>query len=278
MKKLWLLVAILTALALLLVACSSDSGLPKRPGEYDVQSKSISYDGHAYSFYWVDKDKSIHQASKENLKMMQDTRTYLEVQGNEPILHLAPEDPIAVQGEDRNGSYSSPWFPFMAGAMLGKMTGPINQPYAGSPPVDPRTPTYHYPPSDTFGRDDTLQGSVTNNKPSAPDYSKVSPAPNAVSGKSQGTGAGTAASGKSTGATAGQSGGTGSGTAASEKGGFKSGSSSYSSKSGSTGSGSPKVGGGSGKSSGSSGKSSGGSSGSRSSGGRSGGGGRGGGK
>ncbi|MCL4534575.1 MAG: hypothetical protein M1370_05375 [Bacteroidetes bacterium] len=272
LDKRWLLVAMLAALALLLVACG-DSGLPKQPGEYAIQPKSITYDGQDYSFYWIDKDKSIHRASKEDLKMMGDTRTYLEMQGKEPILHLSSDDPIAVQAEDRHGSYSSPWFPFMAGAMVGRMTGPSNQPYAGSPPTDPHTPTYHYPPADTFGRDDTLQGSITNNKPSAPDYGKVSPAPNAVSGKSEGTGAGTAASGKS-GTTAGQSGGTGSGAAASEKGGFKSGGSSYSSKGGTTGS--PKVGGGSGKSSSSSGKSSGSSG--RSSGGRSGGGGRGGGK
>ncbi|MDP2659496.1 MAG: hypothetical protein Q8R28_02035 [Dehalococcoidia bacterium] len=264
------LLAVLSVLVILLAACSS-SGLPKNAGEYDVQAKSVVYDGRDYSFYWVDQNKTIQPARLENLKMVQDSRTYLEMQGSEPVLHLSPDDPITVEGEDRQGGFSTFWFPFMLGSVIGGGRGPVvvNQPYPGTSQTSRGTPTYHYPPSGDFGRDDTLGGSVTNNKPSSPDYSKVTPAPNAVSGKSAGTGAGAAASDKS-GAVSGQSGGAGAGAAATNKGGFKAGGSSFSSKS--SGSSSPKVGGGSGMSSG--GKSSGGSS----SGGRAGGGGRGGGK
>lgn len=271
MHKKWFLVTILAALSLLLASCSG-SGLPKQPGEYGVQPKSVVYDGEEYSFHWVEKDNSLHPARLENLKMVQDTRTYLEMQGDTPVLHLDEEESITVKGEDRNGPFQSFWFPFLLGRITGG-GGPVivNQPYPGSPQTPRNVPTYHYPPSDSFGRDDTLNGSVTNNKPSTPDYSKVSPAPYAVSGKTGGAGSGTASSEKA-GSIGGQSGGSGAGSAASNKGGFKSGSSSYSSKS--VGGSSPKVGAGSGKSSGSSGSSGS----SRSSGGRSSGGGRGGGK
>ncbi len=268
-RKKWLLLAILSAFALFLASCSGGSGLPKTPGEYDVQAKSVSYDGREYAFHWIDRNKTIQRARVENLKMVQDSRTYLEMQGNEPVLHLSQDDPITVEGEDRQGGFSTFWFPFMLGSVLGSGGPVINQPYPGTSQTSRGTPTYHYPPSGDFGRDDTLSGSVTNTKPAPPDYSKVTPAPNAVSGKSAGTGAGAAATDKS-GAVSGQSGGAGAGAAATNKGGFKSGTSSYSSKS--SGGSSPKVGGGSGMSTG--GKSSGG----RSSGGRAGGGGRGGGK
>ncbi|MCL4369175.1 MAG: isoprenylcysteine carboxylmethyltransferase family protein [Actinobacteria bacterium] len=230
--KRWFLLAIMSALVLLLSACSSN-GLPKQPGDYDVQPKSVAYDGRDYTFYWVAKDNSLQSARLDNLKMVQDSRTYLEMRSDGPVLHLSPDDPVTVRGEDRQGSFDTFWFPFLLGRMTGGGGGPviINQPYPGTPQTPNNVPTYHYPPSSDFGRDDTLNGSVTNNKPSTPDYSRVTPAPYAVSGKSSGAGGGTAATGKS-GAASGQSGGTGSGSAATQKGGFQSGSSSYSSKSG----------------------------------------------
>jgi len=184
------LLAVMAILTLLLAACSS-SGLPKQPGEYDLQPKTIAYDGREYSFSWADKDKSLHASRQDNIKMVQDSRSYLEMRGAEPVLHLAPEESITIRGEDRRGPFETFWFPFMIGQMMGG-GGPvvINQPYPGSPQAPRDTPTYHYPPAGSFGRDDTLNGSITNNKPSAPDYSKVAPAPYAVSGKSGGTGSG----------------------------------------------------------------------------------------
>jgi hypothetical protein len=249
-----LIVVVISVLGLLGSCGGSD--LPTQPGEYSIQPKSLTYDGQEYSFYWVDKDKSVHHASVEHLKMVQDERTFLEVkgQGEEPVLHLTNQDPILVKGEDDRGRYESPWLPFAAGALIGHS---LSSPYPGSPYYDDRTPVYRYPPTSSFGRDDTINGSITNNKASAPDYKSISSNPNAVSGASGGTGGGTAASGKSGGgAASGASGGTGTGSAATNKGGFAAGSSSFSSGSSS----SSKVGGGSGKSSTSS------SSGSRSSG------------
>jgi len=52
------------------------------------------------------------------------------------------------------------------------------------------TPAYRYPPTDTFSRGDSLHGSETTTRPSPPDYRKVQPAPNAVSGQNGGTGGG----------------------------------------------------------------------------------------
>ena len=252
MHKKWLLQIVVPAVALVLLACSS-SGLPKQAGQYDIQPKSLAYDGEEYSFYWVDRDKSVHLARMDDIKMVQDSRTFLDVQGDEPILHLAEEDPITVRGEDRRGPFDTFWFPFLMGQMLaGRGPVVINQPYPGSPETPRNVPTYHYPPAGSFGRDDTLNGSVTNSKPSSPNYERVAPAPYAVSGKSGGAGAGTAATGKQPGDISGQAGGVGTGTAVSEKGGFRSGTSSFSSKSG--GASSPKVGGGSGRSSGGGGK------------------------
>lgn len=234
MKDKCIRAALFITVFLLLLGCSSSRGLPPAPGEYEIKSQSLTWDGSDYEFYWKDNNGELHRASSEMLKMVEDTRTYLEVSDGEPIMHLANEDPIAIRGEDRNGSFTTPWFPFFLGTMMGGgFGGPvvINQPYPGTPPPTTGKPTYHYPPTDTFGRDESLHGSVTNNKPAAPDYTRVKPAPYSVSGQSGGTGGGTAASNKSTGAS-GQAGGTGSGSAASSKGGFATGSSSYRARSG----------------------------------------------
>jgi hypothetical protein len=188
------------------------------------------------------------------LRLVRDPdKTYLEVPGSgDPILHLKEDEPIAVEGQDRDGSFSSSWFPFFLGTALGSQLGGnrggtviINQPAPGERgSYDASTPAYRYPPTGTFGRDDDLHGSVDSSKPQTPDYSKVQSQPYATSGKSSGTGGGTSATNKSAGsvnATSGQSGGTGGGTAASGKGGFRSGDQSFSSKS----SGSSSVGAGS---------------------------------
>ena len=79
-------------------------------------------------------------------------------------------------------------------------------------------PAYRYPPTDTFGRGDTIQGSTSSTRPLTSDARKVSPVGDTVSGQSGGTGSGSAASSKGTTGTSGQAGGTGSGSAASSKG------------------------------------------------------------
>jgi hypothetical protein len=184
------------------------------------------------------------------LRLVRDPdRTFLEVPqgGGDAILHLREDEPIAVQGQDHQGAFSSPWFPFLLGATLGNTLGGgfggrsggqtiiINNPAPGERSADPASPAYRYPPTGSFGRDESLHGSIDTSKPQVPDYSKVQPSPYATAGQSSGTGGGAAASNKSpsgqttgvTNATSGQSGGTGSGVAASSKGGFANGTQSF---------------------------------------------------
>lgn len=208
-----LLVALL---ALLTAACGGgNTGFPRSPGQYAIQPGSITYDGDRYSLLWVDVDGSVHPAEGRDVRMQRDERTFLEIGNGSPVIHLAEEEAVVVRGRDRDGEFETLWFPFFLGRTLGGGPVIINQPYPGDAPA--RGPTYQYPPTDTFGRDDELHGSIQRSKPEAPDYSKVPPAPYAVSGQAAGTGAGTAASNKPVGPTSGQSGGTGSGTAASSK-------------------------------------------------------------
>ncbi|MCC7106766.1 MAG: hypothetical protein IT307_16660 [Chloroflexi bacterium] len=230
-------------LGLLLVfttACGSgNSGFPRDKGDYSIQPNSLTYDGESYAFFWVDASGGLHQAKGKDVRLVQnDARTYLTVGDGSPIVHLKADEGIIVRGRDRGGEYSTSWFPFFAGYALGGMGN-----WGGyRPPPDTlsgdRTPSYRYPPTDSFGRDEQLNGSISQPKAQTPDYSKVAPAPYSVSGQSGGTGGGNAATNKSTGPLSGQAGGTGAGSAASNKGTF--------SAKPSTGSGGTGVGGGSG--------------------------------
>ena len=252
LRPLSAVLAALFVLSLITSACGSGNGAPSTPGQYSVQKDSVHFDGDRYQLYWADNNGSLHQMETKNLRLVRDPdRTFLDVPqgGGDPILHLREDEPITVAGQDHQGAFSSPWFPFLAGAALGNMLGGrgggggqtviINNPVPGERYYDPGTPTYRYPPTGSFGRDDQLVGSVDSSKPQTPDYTKIQPAPYATAGKSSGTGGGVAASNKSAGgaasvgnATAGQSGGTGGGVAASSKGGFANGSQSFASSSG----------------------------------------------
>jgi hypothetical protein len=246
MKSARILLALVVALSLFASACSGGSGAPSSPGQYLVQRDSVHFDGDRYQLYWADPGGSLHHMDTHNLRLVQDPNgTFLEVPqgGGDPILHLRQDEPITVDGQDRQGAFGSPWFPFLLGATLGNTFGGgrggqtivINNPAPGeSRSYDPSTPAYRYPPTGSFGRDDELHGSLDSSKAQTPDYTRVQPAPYASTGKTSGTGGGNAASNKSTvsgvsNATSAQSGGSGSGTAASAKGGFSSGSQSYSS-------------------------------------------------
>ncbi len=228
------LASLLAVLGLLLAACSANRGLPDEAGHYDIVKGSVSFDGEKYELLWLDRGGRAHLASGPDFRLVQDERNFLEVGEDSPIIHLREDEPVAVRGQDSRGDFTSFWFPFMLGQVLSSPGPVISQPAPGTtynPP--PRTPSYRYPPTDTFGRDDTLHGSVTNDRPVPPDYGRVRPAPYAVSGQSGGTGSGTAATNKMAAPASGQSGGTGPGTAATSKGGFKSGAFSYAEKSGS---------------------------------------------
>jgi hypothetical protein len=249
MKSARILLSLVVALSLFASACGATSSAPSSPGQYPVQKDSVHFDGDRYQLYWADPGGSLHHLDTHNLRLVQDPNgTFLEVPqaGGDPILHLRQDEPITVEGQDRQGAFSSPWFPFLLGATLGNAFGGgrggqtivINNPAPGeSRSYDASTPAYRYPPTGSFGRDDELHGSLDSSKPQTPDYSRVQPAPYASTGKTSGTGGGSAASNKggssissgASNATSAQSGGSGSGTAASGKGGFSSGSQSYTS-------------------------------------------------
>jgi hypothetical protein len=246
-----ILLATLFVLSIAASACSgTGGGAPSSPGQYSVQKDSVRFDGERYQLYWADNNGSLHHLDTRTLRLVRDPdRTFLEVPqgGGDPILHMREDEPIAVQGQDHQGAFSSPWFPFLLGAAVGNAFGGgfggrgggqttiINNPAPGERSYDASAPTYRYPPTGTFGRDEELHGTLDSSKAQAPDYSKVQPSPYATAGKSSGTGGGTAASNKSVGggpagvtnATSGQSGGTGTGAAASSKGGFANGSQSF---------------------------------------------------
>jgi hypothetical protein len=240
------LIASLFLLSIVSSACSAGDGAPSAPGQYSVQKNSVRFDGERYQLYWSDNNGSLHQLDSRKLRLVRDPdRTFLEVPqgGGDPILHMKEDEPITVQGQDHQGAFSSPWFPFLIGAAVGNAFGGgfggrgggqtviINNPAPGERSYDANSPAYRYPPTGSFGRDESLHGTVDTSKPQPPDYSKVQPSPYATAGQSSGTGGGAAASNKSvTGsgnATSGQSGGTGSGLAASSKGGFANGSQSF---------------------------------------------------
>ena len=199
------------------------SDLPRRPGDYAIQNNEIRFDGQNYVFRWIDQDGSIHQAEDDDVKMVQDESTFLRVNGGS-TLHLAPNQSVGVEARDERGNFHTPWFPFLFGSPFG---GPVIvvPPGTGG---DTRTPSYRYPPTDTFGRDESLGGSVPSSRPAPPDYTRIPNARDTVGGQSGGTGGGAAASGRGVSPTGGQAGGVGSGSAASGKGGFRTGPSAYS--------------------------------------------------
>jgi hypothetical protein len=204
------LVAALFVVSLITTACASGSTLPAA-GTYSVQKDSVQFDGERYQLYYADASGAVKHLETKNLKMVRDeSRTYLEVPSSgDPVLHMREDEPIHVQGQDQNGAFSSPWFPFLLGAMLGNSMG------GGF-----GTPTYRYPPTGTFGRDEQLRGSIESQRPQLPDYSKVQPAPNATTGQASGTGGGNAASNKAPTTS----------NAATNKGGFANGSQSFASR------------------------------------------------
>jgi hypothetical protein len=215
------LVVLASLLAIITAACGDgNNGFPKQAGQYTIQPGSLSYDGKSYTLLWSDAIGQFQKAEGRNVRMERDERTFLEVGNSSPVIHLKEDEAVTVRGRDRDGAFESPWFPFFLGyAVGGGLSGPtINQRYPGDSYRG--GPTYQYPPTDSFGRGDSLHGSIERSKAEAPDYSKVQPAPYAVSGQSGGTGGGNAATNKATGANSGQSGGTGSGSAASNKGTF----------------------------------------------------------
>ncbi|MBM2810554.1 MAG: hypothetical protein HW416_1313 [Chloroflexi bacterium] len=200
------------------------SVLPSQAGDYQLQNNEIRFDGEAYSFRWVERDNSMHLARTDDVKLVQGDATFLRIGEGAPTLHLAQDQAVQVAARDQRGSFGTPWYPFFWGPIGG---GPVIV-----APADfgqgARTPSYRYPPSDSFSRGDSLGGSVPSAQPKPPDYTRLPNASNTVGGQSGGTGGGVAATGRDISPISGQSGGSGGGSAASSKGGFQSGPNAFS--------------------------------------------------
>jgi hypothetical protein len=218
------LILMASVLVLAGTACGGggNRGFPKEAGQYEIVKGTLAFDGKDYELAWLDAAGSSHQAKGRDVRMQKDDRTFLEIADGSPLIHLKEDEGVIVRGRDKDGMFESPWFPFFIGYALGGLGNSPTTYYPGD--ARSRGAGYHYPPSDSFGRGDQLNGSVERSKPETPDYGKVKPAPHAVSGQGSGTGGGAAATNKATAPSAGQSGGTGTGSAASGKGGFANGS------------------------------------------------------
>lgn len=199
-------VCLVALLTVLLAACSSNSGFPREPGRYTIQPGSLAYDGHAYHLLWVDRDGQLRRASGDDVRIVRDEESYLEIDQGSPVLHLRADERVALR--DRAGSQVGWWLPFLIGTTLGR--GPVVV-----APDDERRPTYRYPPS-LPRPGETVAGSQTSERP-LPPARRAPPAPGTVSGQAGGTGGGTAATGKFAAPAPGLSGGTGGGTAATGK-------------------------------------------------------------
>jgi hypothetical protein len=229
-----LVLAFLLLSTLLLAACGGGSGLPTQPGSYQLKEKSVSFDGDRYSFYWADATGALHRVSTNDLKLKLDDKNELEITPDKhAVLHLKQDEPVTVEGRDRQGDFGSFWYPFLIGSMLSRGGGgPViinNQPA----PAEYHDPTYRYPPTDRFDRGDTIGGNVTSTSGRPPDYTRLPPVGGTVAGQAGGTGGGNAATNKAElpSASSAQSGGTGSGSAAIDKAGsFRRGDQGYDAK------------------------------------------------
>lgn len=233
MRRLSVGLILVLVLPLVLAACGDTSGLPSQPGRYTLKEKSVSFDGERYAFFWADGAGNLRQARSRDVKLRLDNESYLEITASkEPILHLKQDEPVTVEGRDRQGDFGNFWYPFLIGSMLSRGgSGPVivNNP----PPADYREPTYRYPPTDRFDRGDTISGNVASPRPGTPDYARLPQTSGTVGGQLGGTGGGNAATNKAdaSAAASGQSGGTGAGSAVLNKSGsFKSGAAGYNAK------------------------------------------------
>jgi hypothetical protein len=155
-RPLHLLIATLFVLSFVASACSATGdGAPSTPGQYSVQKDSVRFDGDRYQLYWADNNGSLHHLDTRKLRLVRDPdRTYLDVpQGGDPILHMKEDEPITVEGQDRQGGFSSPWFPFLLGDARQRLGGRggggtvINNPALGRAVVRRQHAAYRYPPT-----------------------------------------------------------------------------------------------------------------------------------
>jgi hypothetical protein len=197
------------------------SGLPSQPGNYPVVGGSVSRDTQGvYHFAWLPPQGpsgAQQLASVSDLRLAQSSQSLLEIspQGA-PTLFLppgasiplvpasaVPSTPVPVGGSYYPGGYGM-WYPFYGG-------------YRG--------PGYYDPPVRTVAGDSVINGARVSSAP-APPSSRTVDVAHAVSGKSGGTGGGSAATNKSGASAKSGASTSGGGSAGAKSGGFSSGHSS----------------------------------------------------
>src|ERR1041384_2803764 len=92
---------LLLLLGLVLAGCSSNSGLPRQPGSYDVRSGSVSFDGERYAFLWADSGGQLHQAEGRDIRLAQADANKLQIGEGSPVLQIKDDERVAVRGQDR---------------------------------------------------------------------------------------------------------------------------------------------------------------------------------
>ena len=116
--------AFLLISTLLLAACGGGGGLPTQPGAYQLKANSVTFDGDRYSFYWADATGALHRVSTNDVKLKLDDKNQLEITPDkQAVLHLKQEEPVTVEGRDRQGDFGSFWYPFLIGSMLSRGGG-----------------------------------------------------------------------------------------------------------------------------------------------------------
>ncbi|MBI4497889.1 MAG: hypothetical protein HY689_08335 [Chloroflexi bacterium] len=199
-------------------APQANAGFPPRSGDYEVRPGSLQMDtGGTYYIWWyvTGPGGAVNLARGSNVKLVEDDRTFLRMEADgQPVLHLKTEEPIGLvapgeaslpQATPTPGAsqsvagglgYHSVWYPFW---LSGGNTVIIER----DRPVDratTRTPGYYAPPSGDIDPGGQVRGGTrTATTPSGPPPFQLKTT--AVSGRAGGTGAGTAATGKSGGST-----------------------------------------------------------------------------
>ena len=80
---------------------------PTQSGEYHLQQDTVTWDGSQYRFAWIDRDNSVKWAQGDDVQLVQDERTFLEMRDGKPIIHLTADTPVTVLARDRGGDFSS---------------------------------------------------------------------------------------------------------------------------------------------------------------------------
>lgn len=179
------------------------TGLPARPGRYPL-AEGIGRDPQGvYHFSWRDSQSSgpSQLASASLVRLAAGERDELEVpEGDTPILHLRSETPIQLVDTSgvANEGQATPTPSMRSGG--GGFFYPFGvwYPFFGTGYV--RGPIYRDPPLvTTASGTPELRGARTSTTPAPPAERVTSPRglKHAVSGMNRGTGAGTAATGKS---------------------------------------------------------------------------------